>query len=444
MSQYKYTNINYTLRHDLCTGCGICEAACPTAAISTIVKDGRFVPSIDDTRCNNSKGCHRCYDVCPGVGVNIITLAKESFVDEGVKQDKMAGRYLRCYTGYSTDHEIRYHSASGGMVSQFLIWLLEKGKINGAIVTRFDNSNPLMVESYIAKTKNEIISARSSKYAPVSLHQALKDLKAAEGSRYVVVGLPCHIQGVRKLMDVDRRIREKISGLFAIYCSCGRTFYMTEHVFKERGIKQENLNYFQYRDEGCLGKMVAKCPLAEGDTIRVVNSNSESVAYNEERIYKEHYQSYYHPLRSFFIPRRCLLCIDHYGELGDICFGDIHIKPYSDDKIGVNSLIVRKQKWLDLLEECRRDGAIVLDEIPFQKISNSQPMSFKKKGRNGAFIKISRKLGSKVPVYDVDYLRKPTRRDWMDYFSNRFQQFLGSHKCLWPLISRLKAKVNIH
>lgn len=440
----KTPNIYYTLHNDLCTGCGVCEAACPAAAIRTVVKDGRFLPEIDDNLCKNKKGCHRCYDVCPGIGVDLISLAKENFKDDGVLEDKMAGRYLRCYTGYSTDHEVRYHSASGGMVSQFLIWLLEKNYIDGAIVTRFDKTNPLLVDSFIATSREDIISARSSKYSPVSLHKALTDLTKTDGNKYVVVGLPCHIQGVRKLMAVDKRIKEKVSGLFAIYCSCGRTFYMTEHVFKERGIKQESLNYFQYRDEGCLGKMVAKCPLAEGDTIRVVNSNSESVAYNEERIYKEHYQSYYHPLRSFFIPRRCLLCIDHYGELGDICFGDIHIKPYSDDKIGVNSLIVRKQSWLDLLEECKKDGAVVLDEVPFQTVSESQSMSFKKKGRNGAFINICRILRKEVPVYDVDYLRNPTRHDWIDYFQNRFQQFLGRHKSLWFVVGKMKSKVNIH
>ena len=31
------------------------------------------------------------------------------------------GRYLKCYSGYSTDYEIRYHSASGGCLSMFLI-----------------------------------------------------------------------------------------------------------------------------------------------------------------------------------------------------------------------------------------------------------------------------------------------------------------------------------
>lgn len=57
--------------------------------------------------------------------------------------------------------------------------------------------------------------------------------------------------------------------------------------------------------------------------------------------FTEKYQSYYHPLRSFFVPTRCVMCIDHYGELSDVSFGDIHIEPYMQDTIGINSFIVR-------------------------------------------------------------------------------------------------------
>lgn len=433
-------NINLTLHNDLCTGCGVCEGACPFDAITTVVEKGNFRPKIDSSKCKN---CGRCIKACPGLGVGLVCLA-DKYQSETTCHNKMVGRYEKCFTGYSNDFEVRYHSASGGMVSQFLIWLLENKKIDGAVVTRFDQENSLLVKTFIATTREDIIAARSSKYAPVTLNRAVQDIKAASGSRYVIVGLPCHIQGLRKLMEIDKKLRDKVVGLFGIYCSCGRSFYMTEQVFKERGIPKDKITYFQYRDEGCLGKMVVKVPEGDANTIRVINNNSDSVLSNEVRSYKEHYQSYYHPLRSFFIPRRCLFCIDHYAELSDISFGDIHIKPYSDDKIGVNSIIVKNKTWLSLLEECQKAGAIYLDEVPFKTISDSQKMSFKKKGRNGAFINIGKKLGWVVPQYDVDYLRQPTMHDWLDYVQNRGQQFLGRHKALWPLIIKLKSKVNIH
>ena len=436
----KNRNIKKTLNADLCTGCGICEGACPTGAISTIVIKGNFRPRIDADKCVN---CERCVKVCPGLGVNLIGLA-DKYQSDASNYDKMVGRYEKCFTGHSNNNEIRFHSASGGMVSQFLIWLLENKKIDGAVVTEFDKESPLLVKTFIATTREDIISARSSKYAPVTLNRAAQDIKAAPGFRYVIVGLPCHIQGMRKLMDIDKKLREKVIGLFGIYCSCGRSFYLTEHVFKERGISKDKITYFQYRDEGCLGKMVVKVPEGDANTIRVKKTNSESVLYNKDVVYKEHYQSYYHPLRSFFVPRRCLFCIDHYAELSDVCFGDIHIKPYSNDKIGVNSIIVKNKKWLSLLEECQKAGEIHIDEVSFQTVSDSQKMSFKKKGRNGAFVNLCKKLGMTVPMYDVDYLRQPTKRDCLDYIQNRFQQYLGCHKSLWWLVTRLKSKVNIH
>lgn len=428
------SNISYTLHHNLCLGCGICQSACPSKAIDIVVKQGRFIPHVDNTRCKNSKGCHRCSDVCPGLGIDLKHIAQEQFSESDTKEDRLAGRYLKCFTGYSNDYDIRYHCASGGMVSQFLIFLLEKGYIDGAVVTTFDSENELLVRSYIAHNREEVLQAKSSKYAPVSLHGMAQAIKQEKGTKYVIVGLPCHIQGFRKLEAIDRKFREKIAGYFAIYCSSGRTFYLTEHVFKERGIHKENLTYFAYRDEGCLGSLVAK----QRRNIRVTNSSSKISLSDEEEVYKEKYQSYYHPLRSFFIPRRCLFCIDHYGELGDVCFGDIHIKPYIDDKIGINSLVVRKQQWLNLLKEAQSEGFITLDEILVDTLNASQRMAGKKKGRNERFIVLNKRLGRVMPEYDVPLPNKIGVKTGLDYLQNRFQQFLGRHKNLWWLVSKLK------
>ena len=166
-------NINYTVAHDICTGCGICEGACPSHAVIIQVRKGNFRPVVDNALCRNSKGCHRCYDSCPGVGVNLNDLAQKVFMTEDSKCDKYVGSYLKCFSGHSNDYDVRYHCASGGMVSQFLIWLLEQDKIDGAVVTAFDKNAPLMVRSYIATTREEILAAKSSKYAPVSLNNAV-------------------------------------------------------------------------------------------------------------------------------------------------------------------------------------------------------------------------------------------------------------------------------
>lgn len=409
-------NIDYTLKHDICTGCGICIGACSFGAISMIVKQGRFLPQVDVRKCRNSKGCHRCYDACPGVGVDLVGLSNNN-----INKDDLIGSFHSCYVGNSTDQNLRYHAASGGMVSQLLIWLLENRMIDGALVSRFDKSNPLKVKSFIARSKEDILLSKSSKYAPVSFHDAVKELRSAQKGKYVVVGLPCHIHGFRKLEKIDKNISSKVVAHFALYCSASRTFNFTEYLMNERHIDIDKIDFLAYRDNGCLGGIVVKGPGVD---------------------FYEDYQSYSHPLRSIFIPRRCLLCIDHFGELGDLSFGDIHVGPYLSDKVGVNSIISRNQEWDSLLNQAVGDGVISLKVENVDRIKDSQPSAKMKKGRNARFIFLLNRIKMVTPVYDYK-INKVTFPDIVKYAMNRLMQFIGRHRKIWFVIPLIKSKVVI-
>lgn len=427
-------NITYTLTSSLCTGCGICQGACPSHAIHMVVRKGRFIPQIDTSLCKNSKGCHRCYDACAGLGINLMQIAKGDLYFNDTKHDDYIGNYISCHTGYSTDEYIRYHSASGGMVSQMLIWLLGKGYIQGAVVTKFDPDNELLVNSFVATTKDDILEAKSSKYSPVTLNTAIQEIKKREG-KYVIVGLPCHIQGFRKYEQLDKSFKEKIFGYFGIYCSCGRSFYLTEYAFRERRIDKNRLTYFAYRDEGCLGSMVVR---QRPTGIRIANSNSETCLYKEDEVYKDRFQNYYHPLRTFFVPQRCHFCIDHYAELADVSFGDIHVMPYKEDKIGISSWVIRNEMFCALFDDAKKDGAIVMDDLDVPVLKASQKVAFHKKKRSATYFKIHRLFGLKVPKYDVTLHDDNAFKSVISYFNQMVQGFIGRRKYLWWIINPLK------
>ena len=93
----------------------------------------------------------------------------------------LIGNYLNCYTGYAVDRNIRYNSASGDIVTQLLIFALETKMIDGALVTKMRQNDPLKPESFIAKTKNEIIEASKSKYCPVSANVASSEILEDDG-----------------------------------------------------------------------------------------------------------------------------------------------------------------------------------------------------------------------------------------------------------------------
>ena len=123
--------IEEVVKNDICTGCGTCVALCPGEAIKLTIneKKGIYVPKIDEEKCND---CDICYEVCPGHEVDFKQLNLEIFGKE--QEDILIGNYLNCYIGHSTNYDIRYNSASGGLVTQLLIFALEEGIIDGALV----------------------------------------------------------------------------------------------------------------------------------------------------------------------------------------------------------------------------------------------------------------------------------------------------------------------
>ena len=419
--------INQTLQNHLCTGCGICEDVCSTRSIEIKHIIGEHHPVLNKATCLSPK-CGKCLKVCPGIGVNLVQMAQAFYTEDGTKENKYIGRYKETYTGHSLDEDVRYHSASGGLVSQFLIYLLEKKTIEGAVVTGFSEQDHITPVSYIARTKEDVIKARSSKYCPVALNKVGNEVTQSEG-KYVIIGLPCHIQGFRKRAAIDKRFREKVIGYFSIYCSSNRSFYAQDYLLQKYSVDRRSISYFAYRDNGCLGNMVVQ----QGREFP-----SHTTKKSTKSMISIPYTHYYGALRSFFKPRRCLTCVDHYGELADICFGDIHIKPYSDDMVGTSSCIVRNDYWNIQMYKAVKDGYITLVPIDAHTLNESQKeMLYPKMRKAQALMNLDKTiLRRQVVVYDKE-LDKPSVKDYVSVIVTNAQRFIGRHRSLWFLIKWL-------
>lgn len=411
-------NIRYCTDNSLCLGCGVCEDICPKHAIKICLEDFEYRPKVDEDICIGEK-CSRCLKVCPGLGTDLHALGQNLYFKSNINEDRYVGYYRSLHTGYSMDGDIRFHSASGGIVTSFLVFLLEKKYIQGAVVTAFGEDHITPV-SYIAKKREELIAARSSKYCPVSLKGIGNTISQSEG-KYVIIGLPCHIQGFRKRAVIDKRFRDRVIGYFSLYCSSSRTFGARDYLLKKYNFKKEDISYFAFRDNGCLGNLTIK-----------TYSNSE-----KETPYCQYYGRM---LRSFFKPHRCLTCIDHYGALADICFGDIHIKPYSEDKIGISSWITRSEYWEALFKQAVSDGYIYMEDIDVKVLNESQAaMLFPKRRKAKAAMLLDKVVGKQVPQYDLP-LPKPTLKDISAMLICHFQRFVGRRRKLWFLIDLINRK----
>ncbi len=344
-----------------CVGCGTCSALCPTQAI-TIVKDSGksiYIPEFDPDKCNN---CNICVKSCPGLSVDYHKLNSIIF---GKQPDEiLIGNYINCYTGHATDNLIRYNSASGGLVTALLIFALEKGVIDGALVTKMSEENPLEPFVFVARNKEEIISASRSKYCPVPVNIGLKTILNDEGL-FAAVGLPCHINGIRKAELINNELKEKILLRLGIFCGLGYDFLATEFLLEQMKIRKEDVRKIDYRGDGWPGSI----------TIKLKNNSMISSPYPE------------YTLHGFgnFISKHCLLCNEEICELADISFGDAWgLEETAGDKIGSSLVISRTTVGEKILRDAEATGKIQLHRVDSQKILQSQGSMLTKKKKYSA------------------------------------------------------------
>ena len=398
----------------LCTGCGTCISLCPNEAIKLTINEtkGIYVPKLNEEKCNN---CGMCYKVCPGHEVDFKQLNLEIFGNE--PENVLIGNYLNCYIGHSTDYDIRYNCASGGLITQLLIFALEERIIDGALATRMNKDKPLEPEPFIARTKEEIIEASKSKYCPVPANIALKEiLESEDGERFAVVGLPCHINGIRKAERMNKSLKEKINLHIGIFCGHTPNFLGTEFLLDKLGIKKEDVKNLNYRGEGWPGSM--KISLESGELLLLPDYWGGLFGLN------------------FFTPARCLLCSDGICELADISFGDAWLPELSDDKIGRSIIVSKSEIGEQLLQAMKLKNKIKLDRIDAKKVIQSQAgmLHFKKKS-----LSARSKLFNAVPKNDN--VLKSDAMDYLIALSPYLNAYISSKSFLRRLLRHAPSKV---
>lgn len=375
MKSYKMksSDINYTVKNNLCLGCGICADACPTKSIVMEIVKGEWRPVINPAQCLNKKGCNKCYKVCSGVGMEIKKYANDLY-SSSETSDKYIGNYERLYTGQPS--------------------------------------------AFIATTSEEILESKGSKYAPVQLSGTLRKALLL-GKRYVIVGLPCHIQSVRKWAKIDSKIDKVIFAYFSLYCSSERCFYAQDYLCRYFNIEKCNIKEFSFREKGKL-KFIGN----NGENLLSMRGGDSPV-----------FHKYYRLVGSHFKPNRCQMCVDHYGYLADMSFGDIGIAPYTQDKIGINSLIVRNPKFIEILNEAIKDGCIELKPLDPDLLNKSQgDMMFSRLKKAKAKCILQSLIGKKSVEYDLLENESTTFHDLLKIIVVDIKRFIGRRKYLWFLI----------
>lgn len=162
-----------------CYGCGVCLAACPSRCLGLELNSFGFYHPVmkERTACVH---CGQCVKSCSYL--NDCLARKNEVVD--------------CGATWSRDAETRKNSSSGGLAYELGKKAVEKGyKVCGV---RY-NVEKHKAEHVICSTERELACLQGSKYVQSYTATAFQSFKRE--SKYLVVGSPCQIDSLRRLIQ---------------------------------------------------------------------------------------------------------------------------------------------------------------------------------------------------------------------------------------------------
>ncbi len=401
--------LNRVMKSELCNRCGSCVGL-SAGKISFNDKEGKYLPQqnadIDDEMAD------RLWNACSGKEFDFKKY-REVFYNDTPNFHTYSGPYHNIYIGHTTDEYIRRSSASGGIISAILTYLLEKGEIDGAVCLRMSKEKPWLSEPFIATSKDEIIEAAQSKYTISSVNEILPEIEKFKG-KLAYVGLPPQVMSIRKLQAVNDPSVAAIKYIFGPFY--GNTLYFSSVVsflktYGEKDYTQITKLYFRHGEWP--GNM--RVELAHGKIIEL----------------KKFHANYLIP---FHVLRNSLYCTDLSNEFTDISGGDAWAPVYEERGKGFSMILSRTTAGQKILDDMIRDGWIAADTISENEAitMHSHGYDFKKRG---SFIRIKfrKLLGKDVPEYGYEIKGFPMSRYFMEFIISSMFLLMSTPVARWAV-----------
>ncbi|NJP06937.1 MAG: coenzyme F420 hydrogenase [Chloroflexaceae bacterium] len=314
---------------------------------------------------------------CPGRGLHYPELTRA--MAGRLPDNWLIGCYRQLWIGYSNVPDIRRNGASGGVITQTLVYLLEQGLIDGAIVVRQGQPRPWQAEAVIARTVDEICAASQSVYAPVPVNTILAQVADFQGS-LAYVGLPDQVASLRRLQQLGHPAANKITWVLGPYVGTSTYTAAIESYLRSNGVQSlEEIARLRYREGEWPGYLQ-------------ITTHSGRVLRAEK--------FYYNYLIPFYITRSSLLSVDFTNELTDISVGDAWHPRFEAQRAGFSVVVARSQQAEAVLADMQHQGLVDLQPVELSEAlaMHGHMLDFKKRG---AFIRMAwlKAAGHAAPDY---------------------------------------------
>ena len=362
----------------LCNRCGSCVGLSEGKIIFTD-KTGKYKPVIKDKLSDHQ--IDRIWNACSGKEFDFPKY-NNKFFSESINFNSYLGSYNNIYIAHATDETVRRSGASGGILSAILIYLLEKGLVNGVISLRMSKKEPWLTEPFIATNKEEVLEGAQSKYIISSVNEILNVSSSFKG-KLAYVGIPGQVQSIRKLQATDDPSVKNIEYILGPFY--GNTLHFSSiksflKSYKEKDYTKITKLYFRYGEWP--GNM--RVELNSGRIIEL----------------KKFHANYLIP---FHILRNSLYCTDLSNEFTDISGGDAWAPTYEERGKGFSMMISRSTKGQEIIDEMTKEGRIEISNIEEEKAIEMHSHGYDLKKR-GTFIRIKfrKLLGKSTPNYGYE------------------------------------------
>jgi coenzyme F420 hydrogenase subunit beta len=318
----------------------MCLGLCPY-----LEEMGEHVAMISD--CKGEQG--RCYAVCPRTDTDLDELRGSLAAgwDAG-GEDYVLGPHRSIWMSRSADPAVRERTQYGGTVSALILFGLESGSIDAALLTRWAeaDSELFLPSPTVARTRREVLGSAGSKYTACPTLKILDQTVRDGVARLGVVGRPCQILALRKRQRLEDPAfsPERIALSLGLFCMW-------------------SLSYREFRKwlEPALGaSRIQRIDIPKGGFM--VETERGRVELPHGDLLKRTRET-------------CQQCYDFTAELADLSVGSTE---WRDDW---NTLIVRTETGHTLVESAAARGWIELEPFPPERERLLREAAFNKKKR---------------------------------------------------------------
>lgn len=325
--------IDKVLNRGICVKCGACVGLCPYFSYF----DGEVVV-LD--RCTSETW--RCLQICPRADYDDTSL--DQIEEKG--QTSEIGPFQNIFMARSTKGEVIEMAQYGGVVSTLLMYAMEKGLIQSAVLT--DKGNGISSAGSIAKDQSDILNCAGSRYNAAGGLSALNRAIKENEKKIAVVGLPCQMEALARMGLMAPDGTERVSHVnlkIGLFCTWALDYRPLCEYLKNSGVEK---------------------PVKRFD---IPPPPAQIFLAQTEKGVKEFPLDEIRP----FIQKGCSLCGDMTAEHADISVGSV------EGLEGWNTVVVRDKEAGDIIQAAIDDQYLETDELPKENFEHLKEASLNKR-----------------------------------------------------------------